>query len=72
MFFDNPAIPADARNVAEAHELIDFLYRPDIAARNSDFLSYANGNKTSQEFINPRILNDKTIYPDAATQARYS
>ena len=70
MFFDNLAIPADARNVAEAHELINFLYRPDIAARNSDFLSYANGNKTSQEFINPRILNDKTIYPDAATQAR--
>ncbi len=70
MFFDNLAIPADARNVAEAHELINFLYRPDIAARNSDFLSYANGNKASQEFINPRILNDKTIYPDEAMQAR--
>ncbi len=69
MFFDNLAIPADARNVAEAHELINFLYRPDIAARNSDFLSYANGNKVSQEFINPRVLNDKTIYPDEAMQA---
>jgi len=70
MFFDNLGIPADARNVAEAHELINFLYRPDIAARSSDFLSYANGNKASQEFINPRVLNDKTIYPDEATQAR--
>ncbi|QQM03523.1 Putrescine-binding periplasmic protein [Rhodopseudomonas palustris] len=70
MFFDNLAIPADAKNVAEAHELINFLYRPDIAARNSDFLSYANGNKTSQDFINPRVLNDKAIYPDAATQGR--
>lgn len=70
MFFDNLAIPADARNVAEAHELINFLYRPEIAARNSDFLSYANGNKASQEFINPRVLNDKTIFPDEAMQAR--
>jgi len=70
MFFDNLVIPADAKNVAEAHELINFLYRPDIAARNSDFLSYANGNKASQEFVNARVLSDKTIYPDEAMQAR--
>ncbi len=70
MFFDNLAIPADAKNVAEAHELINFLYRPEIAARNSDFLSYANGNLASQEFINPRITSDKTVYPDAAVQQR--
>src|SRR5664279_4870632 len=59
MFFDNLAIPADAKNVAEAHELINFLYRPEIAARNSDFLSYANGNLASREFVNPRVINDK-------------
>jgi putrescine transport system substrate-binding protein len=70
MFFDNLAIPADAKNVAEAHELINFLYRPEIAARNSDFLSYANGNLASREFVNPRVINDKTIYPDEAMQAR--
>lgn len=67
MFFDNLAIPADAKNVAEAYELINYLYRPDIAARNSDFLSYANGNLASQKLIDPRIINDKTIYPDDAT-----
>jgi len=70
MFFDNLAIPADAPNVAEAHELINYLYRPDVAARNSDFLSYANGNLASQKLINPKIINDPTIYPDAATQSR--
>jgi putrescine transport system substrate-binding protein len=66
MFFDNLAIPADARNVAEAYELINYLYRPEVAARNSDFLSYANGNLASQKLVNPRILNDKNIYPDEA------
>jgi putrescine transport system substrate-binding protein len=67
MFFDNLAIPADAKNVTEAYELINYLYRPEVAARNSDFLSYANGNLASQKLIDPKILNDKNIYPDEAT-----
>jgi putrescine transport system substrate-binding protein len=70
MFFDNFAIPADAKNVAEAHELINYLYRPDVAAKNSDFLSYASGNLASQKLIDPKIYNDKTIYPDEATLNR--
>jgi putrescine transport system substrate-binding protein len=70
MFFDNLAIPADAKNVAEAYELINYLYRPEIAAKNSDFLSYANGNLASQKLVDPKILNDKNIYPDDATIAK--
>ncbi|MBS0530439.1 MAG: polyamine ABC transporter substrate-binding protein [Proteobacteria bacterium] len=70
MFFDNLAIPADAKNVSEAHELINYLYRPDVAAKNSDFLSYANGNLASQKLIDPKIIQDKTIYPDDATLKR--
>ena len=70
MFFDNLAIPADAKNVAEAHELINYLYRPDVAAKNSNFLTYANGNLASQKLIDPKILDDKNIYPDEATQKK--
>lgn len=70
MFFDNLAIPSDAKNVAEAYELINYLYRPDVAAKNSNFLSYANGNLTSQKLIDPKILDDKNIYPDEATQKK--
>jgi putrescine transport system substrate-binding protein len=70
MFFDNLAIPADAKNVTEAYALIDYLYRPEVAAKNSDFLSYANGNLASQKLVDPRILNDKNIYPDEATQKK--
>ena len=67
MFFDNLAIPADAQHVTEAYELINYLYWPEVAAKNSDFLSYANGNLASQKLIDPKILNDKNIYPDEAT-----
>ena len=70
MFFDNFAIPADAKNVAEAYELINYLYRPEVAAKNSNFLSYANGNLVSQKLVDPGILKDKNIYPDDATLAK--
>ena len=70
MFFDNLAIPADAKNVSEAYELIDYLYRPEVAAKNSNFLSYANGNLASRKFIDPKILGDQNIYPDQATLAK--
>jgi putrescine transport system substrate-binding protein len=67
MFFDNHAIPKDAKHVDEAHAFIDYLLRPEIAARNTNFVSYANGNLASQKFIDKSVLDDKSIYPDAAT-----
>jgi len=70
MFFDNFAIPKDARNVDEAYAFIDYLMRPDVAAKNTNLLSYANGNLASQALIDPAILDDPTIYPDEATMAR--
>ena len=70
MFFDNLAIPADAKNVTEAYELINYLYRPDVAAKNSNFLSYANGNLASQKLVDQKILNDRNIYPDEAMQKK--
>jgi putrescine transport system substrate-binding protein len=70
MFFDNLAIPADAKNLAEAYALIDYLSRPEVAAKNTDFLSYANGNLASQKLVAPKILGDKNIYPDDATLAK--
>jgi putrescine transport system substrate-binding protein len=70
LFFDNLAIPADAQHVAEAYELINYLYRPEVAAKNSNFLSYANGNLASQKLIDPKILSDKNIYPDEATLSK--
>jgi putrescine transport system substrate-binding protein len=70
VWFDNLAIPKDARNVAEAHELINYLLRPEVAAKSTNFIAYANGNLASQKFVDKAILDDRTIYPDAATMAR--
>ncbi len=70
MFFDNLAIPKDAPHAGEAHELINYLLRPEVAARNSDLVAYANGNLASQKFIAKAVLDDRGIFPDAATTAR--
>ncbi len=70
LWFDNLAIPRDARNAAEAHEFINYLQKPEVAAKNSSFISYANGNLASQKFIDKAILDDKTIYPDESMMSR--
>ena len=69
MWFDNLAIPKDAKNVAEAHAFIDYLLRPEVAAKNSNFISYANGNLASQKLIDKALLDDKTVFPDETTMA---
>src|SRR5919201_5282567 len=51
LWFDNLAIPRDAPNPLEALAFIDYLQRPQIAAQNTNFISYANGNLASQHFI---------------------
>jgi putrescine transport system substrate-binding protein len=69
LWFDNLAIPKDAPHVAEANQLINYLLEPQVAARNSNFVSYANGDRPSP-FVDKDILNDRTIYPDDATMAK--
>jgi len=69
LWFDNLAIPKDALDSQEAHELINFLIRSDIAAKNTNYVSYANGDAPS-DLIDKSILEDRTIYPDSATMAK--
>ncbi len=70
LWFDNLAIPRDAKNVAAAHAFIDYLQRPEVAAKNSNLVSYANGNLASQKLIDKDVLDDRTVYPDEATMSR--
>ena len=70
LWFDNVAIPRDARNSDEALAFINYLQKPEVAAKNSNFISYANGNLASQKFIDRALLDDKTIYPDDAVMKR--
>jgi len=65
MWFDVMAIPADAPHVAEAHEFLNYIMKPEVIAKASDFVFYANGNKASQQFISKEVIEDTAIYPPA-------
>ena len=70
MFFDMLAVPADAKHVKNAHLFIDFLLRPDVAAKNTNFVNYANSNAASMSLVSEEIKNDRGIYPSDETKAK--
>jgi len=70
MWIDLMAIPADAPHVDEAYRFIDYMLRPEAIAAVSNFVYFANANKASAEFVDPAILSDPGIYPDAETASR--
>ncbi len=67
MWFDQMAIPADAKHVAEAHEFLNFVLKPEVAAKATNYVYFPNGNKASQQFIDKEILEDPAIYPTDET-----
>ncbi|MDZ7823603.1 MAG: polyamine ABC transporter substrate-binding protein [Ahrensia sp.] len=70
MWFDNMAIPADAKNVAEAHEFLNFIMRPEVMAKASNYVYYANGNAASKPFLAEDVIGDPAIYPSDETVQR--
>jgi putrescine transport system substrate-binding protein len=66
MFFDMLAIPADAPHPKNAHLFIDYLLRPDVAAKNSTLMHYATSNAAAYSLIDPAVYNDRGIYPSEA------
>lgn len=70
MWFDQMAIPADAQHVDEAHEFLNYIMRPDVIGKASNYVYYANGNKASQELLNEDVIGDPAVYPDEETLAK--
>jgi putrescine transport system substrate-binding protein len=64
MSLDNLAIPKDAPHREAAYLFIDFLLRPEIAARNTAVTNFANGVITSRSLIEKEITDNKAIYPN--------
>lgn len=69
-FFDMLAIPADAKNVEDAHAFLDFLMQPEIMAEITNYVQFPNGNAAATPLLDEAIRNDPGIYPDAATMAK--
>ena len=63
-WFDNMAIPKAAPHKTTAEAFINYMLRPDIAAKNSEFGGFATTNQAAVEQEVPKDLaNDPAIYP---------
>jgi putrescine transport system substrate-binding protein len=70
MWFDSFIIPNDAPHPEEAYTFIDYMLRPEVAAANSNYVFYANGNKDSQALLEEDVIGDPAIYPAPETMER--
>ena len=66
LFFDNLAIPKDARHPNNAYAFINYFLRPDVSAALTNELGYATANQASLGFVKPEIAKDPAVFPDAA------
>ena len=64
-WFDSMAIPKGAPNVENAHRFINYLLRPDVAARISNTVMYPNPNLAATPLVDKRLTGNPNIYPDA-------
>ena len=70
MWFDMMAIPADAKHPGNAHTFINYIMRPEVMAKASNYVYYANGNKASEKFLAEDVIGDPAIYPSAAAMEK--
>jgi|KBSSwiStaDraftv2_1062776.scaffolds.fasta_scaffold07416_2 putrescine transport system substrate-binding protein len=70
MNFDMLAIPADAPHPHNAHLFINYLLEPEVAAKNSNLVKYANINTASTPMLADAVKGDPNIYPPPDIQAK--
>ena len=70
MFFDQMAIPKDAKHPKNAHLFINYLLRPEIAARNSNYIIFANANKAATPMVDAGVTSNPNVYPPADLMAK--
>jgi putrescine transport system substrate-binding protein len=70
LWFDQMAIPADAPHLEEAYAFLNYMLKPEVAAKASNFVQYANGNLKSQEFLDKEVKDNPEVYPSPEVFAK--
>ena len=69
---DAMAVPANAKNRREAHLFIDYLMRPQVIAKISNTVGFANANLKAGEFMSERIKSNPAVVPSTTALSRSS
>src|SRR5690606_7171438 len=70
LWFDNMVIPSTARNIDGAHQFINFMLDPEVAAQNTEYVGYSTPNAAALELLDEEISGDERFYPDEELTAR--
>ncbi|WMP19402.1 ABC transporter substrate-binding protein [Thiothrix lacustris] len=60
---DSFVIPARAPNVENAHKFIDYMLRPDVAARCVKEIGYATASLEAKKLLDASVRNNPIIFP---------
>ena len=63
VWIDGWVIPADAKHVEDAHVFLNYMMRPEVAANDSNYTTYATGNKDAIGMVDATIANRVGSYP---------
>jgi len=63
LWFDVMAIPKDAPNPKAALAFINYVLNPEVIAKISDSVGYANPNLAAHDFMDEEIADNPSIYP---------
>ncbi len=69
---DAMAVPANAKNKREAHLFIDYILRPQVIAKISNTVGYANANLKAGEFMSDAVKSNPAVVPTPAALSRSS
>ena len=70
IWFDMIAIPADAKNISNAHKFINYILRPEVAADITNYVWYSNPNMAANKLVDSEIFEDPAIYPNEETLSK--
>ena len=66
LFFDNLAIPKDAKHPNHAMAFINYFLKPEVSASLTNELSYPTANKASVAQVTPEVGQNKSVFLDEA------
>jgi len=69
---DAMAVPANAKNKREAHLFIDYVLRPQVIAKISNTVGYANANLKAGEFMSDAVKSNPAVVPSTTALSRSS
>jgi putrescine transport system substrate-binding protein len=63
VWFDVFAMPKDAPNPEAAYKFLDYMLRPEVIAKASNFTQYANANQVATKLVDPSVRDNPNVYP---------